>query len=89
MTDYITKSRARAIILKHGGSGAAPALRDIDREPAADVVPVVRGEWIWNDDNGYYYCEKCGAVSPRKDQNGEYMDCPNFCANCGAKMEAT
>lgn len=55
-------------------------------EPA-DVKPVVKGEWKWNDDNGYYYCSECGAASPRKDQDSEYIDCPHFCHNCGAEME--
>jgi DNA-directed RNA polymerase subunit RPC12/RpoP len=54
--------------------------------PFADVKPVVSGEWKWNNDNGYYYCSKCGAVSPREDQDGEYIDCPRFCHNCGADM---
>lgn len=51
-----------------------------------DVKPVVKGEWKWNDDNGYYYCSECGAVSPQEDQDGEYIDCPRFCPNCGAEM---
>jgi len=54
--------------------------------PAADVVPVVHGRWEWNDNNGYYYCDKCGSISPREDQDGEYCDCPNYCPNCGASM---
>lgn len=36
--------------------------------------------------NGYYYCSECGAVSPQEDQDGEYIDCPRFCPNCGAEM---
>lgn len=58
----------------------------IFRAPAADVRPVVHGRWEWNSDNGYYYCSKCKAVSPREDQNGEYCDCPAFCHACGADM---
>ena len=57
--------------------------------PAADVRPVVRGKWEWNDNNGYYYCGNCKAVSPREDQDGEYIDCPNVCPNCGADMRET
>ena len=45
-----------------------------------------KGKWKWNDDNGYYYCSECGAVSPREDQDGEYIDCPHYCHNCGADM---
>jgi hypothetical protein len=58
----------------------------IDKVLPADVKPVVRGKWKWNDDNGYYYCSECGAISPRKDQDSEYIDCPSYCHNCGADM---
>lgn len=52
--------------------------------PAMERFP--EGKWEWNDDNGYYYCSECGAASPREDQDGEYIDCPHFCPNCGADM---
>lgn len=55
--------------------------------PAADVAPVRHGRWEWNDDNGFYYCSECGCVSPRENQDGEYCDCPNYCPNCGARMD--
>ena len=54
--------------------------------PATNVRPVAKAKWEWNDNNGYYYCGNCKAVSPREDQDGEYIDCPNFCPNCGADM---
>lgn len=54
--------------------------------PDADVVERKRGQWEWNDDNGYYFCSNCGTVSPRENQDGEYCDCPPFCPNCGADM---
>ena len=56
----------------------------IARAAAMDRFP--EGRWEWNDDNGYYYCSECGAVSPREDQDGEYIDCPHYCHNCGAEM---
>ena len=62
------------------------AQEEIKKIPAADVRSVVRAKWEWNDNNGYYYCGNCKAVSPREDQDGEYIDCPNFCPNCGADM---
>lgn len=55
--------------------------------PTIDAVPVVHGKWEWNANNGYYYCSNCKTVSPREDQDGEYCDCPNYCPNCGAKMD--
>lgn len=59
---------------------------DDDPYAAAMKRDRAKGEWKWNDDNGYYYCSECGAVSPREDQDGEYIDCPRYCPNCGADM---
>lgn len=50
----------------------------------ADVRPVVRGRWEWNEDDGHCYCTVCGSVSPESDQNGDECDCPNFCPHCGS-----
>lgn len=57
--------------------------------PPAEDKPVTKGEWKWNDDNGNYYCSECGAISPREDQDGEYIDCPSYCPACGAEMEGS
>jgi DNA-directed RNA polymerase subunit RPC12/RpoP len=43
-------------------------------------------EWIWDSDTGTYLCSECNATSPREDQDGEYIDCPNYCPNCGSRM---
>ena len=49
--------------------------------PAADVRPVVRGEWLEPDDDyGYLECSVCEERSP----NDERW---NFCPNCGCAME--
>lgn len=58
-------------------------LAAVDRIPAADVRPVVRGKWQWtetgNDDyEQYWVCSVCG-------EHNYYES--NFCPNCGAKME--
>lgn len=83
MTDYIP----REAVLEFVEPDARPFLAErIKSITAADVRPVVKAKWEWNDNNGYYYCGNCKAVSPREDQDGEYIDCPNFCPNCGAWM---
>lgn len=52
----------------------------INQIPAADVRPVVRGEWLEPDDDyGYLECSVCEESSP----NDERW---NFCPNCGADM---
>ena len=55
----------------------------IDRQPAADVVPVVHGKWISFLDGDhimperYYRCSRCGRVESRRQP---------YC-HCGAKMD--
>lgn len=57
--------------------------RMIDRQPAADVVPVVHGKWISFLDGDhimperYYRCSRCGRVESRRQP---------YC-HCGAKMD--
>lgn len=60
------------------GKEAVQILSDI---PAADVVPVVHGEWIENSipDSMLKMCSECGFTC------GAYSF--KFCPNCGAKMD--
>lgn len=57
--------------------------------PAADVRPVVRGEWISvgtdDMDEGMYKCSECGSEHFFPDV---LLGIPadNFCPNCGADM---
>ena len=57
------------------------SLRDY---PAADVKPVVRGEWIEAPDKTSVICSHCKADWNVFD-NDTYRF--NFCPNCGARME--
>lgn len=53
--------------------------------PAADVEPVVHGEWRENGLNGYAYaiiCSKCGYID-----GYPFNDRSRYCPNCGAKMD--
>lgn len=49
----------------------------LENIPAADVAPVVHGEWIHHDD-GVVTCSECG--------NAESSD-SYYCRYCGAKMD--
>lgn len=60
------------------------AIKILQDAPAADVRPVVRGEWIYEEPNsgnkfqGAWYCSKC-----------KYPGMPvydHFCHHCGADM---
>lgn len=55
----------------------------IDRQQAADVVPVVHGLWMWTergpeDWEKYYVCSNCGEHTFWQ---------TNYCHDCGAKMD--
>ena len=59
----------------------------IQETPAADVAPMVHGEWK-QESTFYIICSNCGA---------EMVPCPyvmwskytkmNYCPNCGARMD--
>ena len=56
----------------------------VDKIPSADVAPVVHGQW----ENGNPICPVCGG-DKFKDLD-TYIWCdwqPDFCPNCGAKMD--
>ena len=58
----------------------------IDEIPAADVAPVVHGQW--EKQSGLYSCSECGKTRPYDVQADaiEYWAC-NYCPNCGCRMD--
>lgn len=54
----------------------------IDEIPAADVAPVVHGQWLDNVD--YMFCSKCGMQWNYYDNDTQDF---KYCPNCGAKMD--
>ena len=56
----------------------------IDNAPTADVVEVVRGEWI--EDIAYYDDDGCPCIVTRCSNCGEAYPTYNYCPNCGADM---
>lgn len=62
----------------------------IEKQPAADVAPVVHGRWVsphWNNSNYCCNCSECGGEAMHKEyrwnSKGIYPTCPN----CGAIMD--
>ena len=51
--------------------------------PAADVAPVMHGEWV-KDEHGALYCNICGNGA--EERFGEQCETP-YCNNCGAVMK--
>ena len=64
--------------------GTGDAIDIIDDFPAADVAPVVHGRW----EPGNPICPVCGG-NKFKDLDADiWCDWqPDFCPNCGAKMD--
>ena len=68
-------------------------IEDVDAIPAADVAPVVHGEWQGEGD-GYadgeivldvWYCSECGYCIDDGTDDPHIL--PNYCPNCGARMD--
>lgn len=53
--------------------------------PAADVAPVVHGQWI-ADGDGYHWTYNC-SICAWKD-GYPFNERHNYCPNCGARMDA-
>ena len=73
-------------------AGLDRALHSLHYAPAADVAPVVHGEWITLDEcaNEGVYCSVCH----KKVYKADYAWCvkknkvrSNYCPNCGANMK--
>lgn len=54
-----------------------------EKAPAADVRPATHAKWIWNEDENYYSCSKCGYRANPADVDNFF----NYCPVCGNKME--
>ena len=91
MAEYIEREAAFNAILKLvpkvDGDGYCWVIRGdaataIDAIPAADVRPVVRGEWKphkTKTGKNWWKCSACDYVSEHKAHH-------NYCPNCGADM---
>lgn len=69
---------------KHFINGIESVLEYAENLPAADVAPVVHGEWI--EDHDYLKCPECG-VMVKWDFTFFDIGNWNYCPNCGAKMD--
>ena len=84
--EYIERDKAIDACFNGWNNDAHDCAENIRQIPAADVRPVVRGNWI-QDCDYHFRCSACGdrwTVS-----NGHPLDVTNgwnFCTNCGADM---
>ena len=77
MVDYIPRSEA-INELRHRCYPCGEGIEAINAIPAADVVPVVHGRWVFGGD-GCVICSRCNE----EESNDNHR---NYCPNCGAKM---
>ena len=98
MAEYIEREAAYAELTgyyHHRTEVQHKALREaLERIPAADVKPVVRGEWIYGKEIAReYLAGECIAIdyedifcSVCKMRYRPYVGNFNYCPNCGADM---
>ena len=89
MSEYIEREALKAMFSSDNKPLETAICYVIDAVPAADVVPVVHGEWILVGTNEHDYetsveekCSLCGRYVYRYDTQPQ----DNFCPNCGAKI---
>ena len=86
MTDYISREEAlKAISVAELGM----EYESVEKLPAADVRPVVRGKWIKTEirapfDQDEFTCSVCRSWPWWCGVTDTNL--PNFCPNCGASM---
>ena len=90
MAEYIERENAIAWFMPYAHVGesidADVVISDIKGMKAADVAPVVHGRW----EPGNPICPVCGG-NKFKDLDADiWCDWqPDFCPNCGAKMDGS
>lgn len=91
MTEYITKLQALQAFEKaerlNTGFSRLNLFGHFSLELAsiqtADVSPIVRGEWVWQEDT--LVCSICERPAPTE---GEYVQVETpYCPQCGARMD--
>lgn len=92
MGDYIDRKKLKEAIREdalnslssYNGEVLDLCLMEIDEAPAADVAPVVHGEWILKHVGAghYWECSSC-----HKNPCIYMTENTKFCPNCGAKMD--
>ena len=87
MDEFIKRKEAYKAALEKTNNPACPTfiaanvLQSIVDIPAADVAPIVHAHWDDSFDGITLYCSACGM--PHRC----LMRIPDYCPNCGAKMD--
>ena len=82
MAEYINREVLKNDIAKSiEPFNTGSVFRAINRQTAADVVPVVHGRWIEYQIPHIICCSNCDWATGTEQKNFQY------CPNCGAKMD--
>ena len=83
MSEYINRAELISNLKEFANEQLTPLIETlIQKQPAADVVEVRRGSWIY-DHWCEFRCSECGNLSKSEPHRGK----EKFCPNCGAKMD--
>ena len=87
--EYISREAALMKLMQDGCS--AKNLQSISDMPAADVAPVVHGEWLRSDDDWNslttIQCSICGEEWYFETDDDVSLLNYKHCPNCGARMD--
>ena len=85
MAEYIERENAIAWFMPYVHTGesidADVVISDIKGMKAADVAPVVHGQWVEYQIPPIICCSNCDWATGIEEKNFQY------CPNCGAKMD--
>ena len=82
MAEYINREVLKNDIAKSiEPFNTGSVFRAINRQTAADVVPVVHGRWVEYQIPHIICCSNCDWATGTEEKNFQY------CPNCGAKMD--
>ena len=89
MSEYIDREAAEDAAGEAYLKGLNPLweLRDV---PAADVAPVVHGEWVrphWKGSDYCCDCSECDGEAMHREYQWNKKGIYPICPNCGAKMD--
>ena len=80
----ILRAKANMAVLMDAAPYFEKAAQMLEKLPAADVAPVVHGWW----ENGNPICPVCGGDKFKDLDADIWCDWkPDYCPNCGAKMD--
>lgn len=80
MSRYIYEDDViRTILMQYGVKTIDGLMDAIKHLPTAEVVPVVHGKWVLNENDDMFYCTQCKNGSVRNDYP--------YCHWCGALMD--